>query len=348
MTGGSNPPFVGSNPTTPVRGIMEQFGCIYKIINDINDKVYVGETTRSLEDRFSEHCFDKRSTSKIHKAIQELGWQHFKIVEIEKVPLSQIFERETYWVQYYNSYKNGYNGTPDGQSIKFHEHTRWYNSVHVIEPNLFFDSAEAMARELHNLTSWSFRFCNDKIKQSLNENKDFLGYHLEYIRIYENEISSIEDRENWIKILNIQFAGKRIYCEKLNKEFNTVGEAAKYLLENGYYIGQSKIPIQSIVTAISRQLKEPESVLSSISGNLVFEQLPGSTKNKGSQTPWQSQKVHCNELNMDFDSQTEAARYMIEKGYWSGIKLKTGKLRLSDIINGIFPNYKGYSFKRIE
>lgn len=326
---------------------MEQLGYIYKIVNDVNDKVYVGETTRSLDDRFSEHCFEKRSTSKIHRVIQELGWQHFKIIEIEKVPLSQIYEREAYWVQYYDSYKNGYNGTPSGQWTGSTNSIRWYNSVHVIEPDLFFDSAESMARELHNLTSWSFRFCNDKIKQSLAENKDFLGYHLKYVKIYEHEVSSIEDRENWIKTLNIQFAGKRIYCEKLNKEFDTIGEAAKYLLENGYYIGDSKIPIQSIVTTISRQLKDSTIQLSKISGDLIFEQLPGTTKNKGSQNPWQNQPVHCNELNLDFESQTQAAQYMIDQGYWSGIKLKTGKLRLSDIVNGIFPNYKGYSFIKI-
>jgi group I intron endonuclease len=327
---------------------MEQLGYIYKIINDINDKIYVGETTRSLEDRFSEHCFEKRSTSRIHKAIQEFGWQHFKIIEIERVPLSQIYDREAYWVQYYNAYEKGYNSTPNGQWMSSPRGTRWYDSIHVIEPNIYFDSAEAMAREIHKLTSWSFRFCNDKIKKSLKEDKDFLGFHLEYAKISQDEVSSVEDRENWIKTLNVQFAGKRIYCEKLNKEFDTIGEAAKFLLDNGYYVGNSKIPIQSIVTTINRQLKEPKAELSSISGDLFFEQLPGSTKNKGSQNPWQNQRVHCNELDMDFDSQTEAACYMIEKGYWGGIKLKTGKLRLSDIINGIFPNYKGYSFKRIE
>lgn len=29
---------------------------IYKIINDINNKIYVGKTDFSLEKRFKEHC----------------------------------------------------------------------------------------------------------------------------------------------------------------------------------------------------------------------------------------------------------------------------------------------------
>ena len=51
----------------------QDFGYIYKVINDVNDKVYVGETARTLDVRFAEHCFDKRSTSKIHKSIKEIG-----------------------------------------------------------------------------------------------------------------------------------------------------------------------------------------------------------------------------------------------------------------------------------
>ena len=29
---------------------------VYKILNDINDKVYIGQTTESLENRFKRHC----------------------------------------------------------------------------------------------------------------------------------------------------------------------------------------------------------------------------------------------------------------------------------------------------
>ncbi len=322
----------------------EQLGYVYKITNDINDKVYIGETTRSLEVRFQEHAFEKRSTSRIHKAIQELGWQHFKIQEIERVPISQLYERETYWISEYNSYHNGYNGNPSGQWEGGNQ--RYWDSVHVIEPNIYFDSAEDMGRKVHSLTSWSFRFCNDKVKECLSKNIPFLDYHLEYKRVPIEEISSIEDQENWIKTLNIQFAGKHLYCPQLNQEFETTGQAAKYILDNNYYTGQSKIPNQAVIGIIGNMLKNPEYECAVLSG-LTFEQLPGATKNAGSQEPFKDMCVHCNELDMDFNSQKEAAQYMIDNGYWSGIKLKTARLRLSDIINGLFDNYKGYSFSKL-
>ena len=203
-----------------------------------------------------------------------------------------------------------------------------------------------MGRKIHSLTSWSHRFCNDKIKECLAQNKPFLGYHLEYIRIPIEQLSSIEDQENWIKNLNIEFAGKHVYCHQLNKEFDTVGQAAKFIIDNGYYIGNSMIPAQAVVGEIGKMIKNPDYEPKSFQG-LSFEQVPGFTKNSGGENPWQEMKVHCNELDLDFDSQKKAAQYMIDNGYWPGIKLKTARLRLSDLINGLFDNYKGYSFKKI-
>lgn len=322
---------------------MENKGYIYKITNDINDKVYIGETTRSIETRFSEHCFDNRSTSKIHKAIAEYGWQHFKIEEIEQVPISKLYEREAYWVKYYNSFYEGYNGTETGQAIKDFKNTRYYDSIHVIEPDIWFDSKEEMAREIAQFTSWGNAFLKDKISEGLNTN--FLGYHLEQKKIPYEQISPIDDRENWIKNLNIEFAGKRIHCIELNKDFDTIGEASQFILENGYYIGTSKIPIQSIRTSIGKQLNGKSTDISSIKENLHFEYLPGFTKNEG-KIIGGTTKIHCNELNLDFESITEAGRYMVDNGYWT-VKLKTARCRISDIVNGIFPDYKGYSFTKI-
>lgn len=40
-------------------------GYIYKIINDINDKMYIGLCTTSIEQRFQTHCADRcKSTHK--------------------------------------------------------------------------------------------------------------------------------------------------------------------------------------------------------------------------------------------------------------------------------------------
>ena len=76
--------------------------------------------------------------------------------------------------------------------------------------------------------------------------------------------------------------------------------------------------------------------------------MPGSTKNKGSEEPLQKKKVFCPELNKIFDSQKECAEYFINNKIWTGIKLKTAKLKISDVVNNVFSSYKGYSFTRVE
>lgn len=96
-------------------------GKIYKIVNNINNKVYVGQTIRTLTQRFQKHCSysdDVNHTMAIKKAIHKYGRDHFKIVLLEefKVCTQELLnEREKYWIAYYNAYTNGYNLTKGGQ-----------------------------------------------------------------------------------------------------------------------------------------------------------------------------------------------------------------------------------------
>jgi group I intron endonuclease len=96
-------------------------GRIYKIINDINDKVYVGQTIRTLAQRFQKHCSysdDVNHTMAIKKAIHKYGRDHFKIVLLEELSdcnQETLNEREIYWVAYYDAYTKGYNLTKGGQ-----------------------------------------------------------------------------------------------------------------------------------------------------------------------------------------------------------------------------------------
>lgn len=96
-------------------------GIIYKVTNDINDLVYIGQTLYLLENRWEWHINKSNNINdncKFHKALRELGYKHFKIEEIERVPTSILDEREIYWIKHYNSYFNGYNSTLGGNGGK--------------------------------------------------------------------------------------------------------------------------------------------------------------------------------------------------------------------------------------
>ena len=91
---------------------------IYKITNKINGKSYIGKTNKSIENRFKEHERDAEKRSKEHRplysAIKFYGIESFNIELIEETKVEEIAEREQFWIDYYNTYKNGYNATLGG------------------------------------------------------------------------------------------------------------------------------------------------------------------------------------------------------------------------------------------
>ncbi len=94
---------------------------IYKITNDINNKVYIGKTQFSIEKRFWEHCRDskKRKNEKrpLYSAMNKYGIEHFHIELVEET--SNPEEREKYWIKQYNSFHNGYNATLGGDGKQY-------------------------------------------------------------------------------------------------------------------------------------------------------------------------------------------------------------------------------------
>ena len=100
---------------------------VYWCENKINGKRYIGETKRTLRERWLEHkyCMNKCSkgniTSVIYDAIRKYGTMNFSVYileeNLENINLRK--EREKYWIAKYNSFidaenSNGYNMTTGG------------------------------------------------------------------------------------------------------------------------------------------------------------------------------------------------------------------------------------------
>lgn len=96
---------------------------IYKITNDINGKIYVGQTTRSLITRWKEHTNDARNGCNypIHRAMRKYGQEHFHVVLIDiAATRDELDVKEAYWIKELNSLSpNGYNVREGGQTSRF-------------------------------------------------------------------------------------------------------------------------------------------------------------------------------------------------------------------------------------
>ena len=95
-------------------------GYIYIIKNYCNEKVYVGQTTHSIQERFNQHMkpstIKKRESYKLYNAIAKYGKENFYIELLEETTPDKLDEREIFYIEKFDSYKNGYNSTNGGDS----------------------------------------------------------------------------------------------------------------------------------------------------------------------------------------------------------------------------------------
>ena len=72
---------------------------IYKIVNKINNKIYIGKTNlSSIEERFKEHCYEynKFHSEKrpLYSAMKKYGIENFQIYLLEECSSEKASERE--------------------------------------------------------------------------------------------------------------------------------------------------------------------------------------------------------------------------------------------------------------
>lgn len=88
---------------------------IYKITNIQNHKVYIGQTTRPIKDRFNRHINDALNNildTHFARAIRKYGKENFIIEEIDNANnQEELNQKEQYWIRYYDSTETGYNET---------------------------------------------------------------------------------------------------------------------------------------------------------------------------------------------------------------------------------------------
>ena len=177
-------------------------GYIYKITNTLNNKVYIGQTIKTVQKRFTQH---KNNSNKeyfsqivLYKAFNKYGIENFICEEIEEVPNDKLDEREKYWIEYYDSYFNGYNSTLGGRTTQLYN----WDTDDIIEKYMILKSARAVAKEIG---------CDHStIDRILNEN----GVK---------------------RFTPSQQQSKPLYFKKKDEihHFETTREAAEWLIENG-------------------------------------------------------------------------------------------------------------------
>ena len=228
-------------------------GYIYIIKNYINEKVYIGQTKGSIEQRFLSHIKNsKYFDNHLYLAMRKYGTDNFFIEPIEEVADEKLDEQEIYWIKYYNSYNNGYNMTIGGQGNKRNDYQQildaWNNGKTINQIKELFDLSDSGVISVLNKLGIPHEERRKRYGESkqICESNYFLelwnkGYGLNKIsQIAHSTKSTIKKRlldfgisEKDIEERGIALRGKAVIQKDLNdkilKIYPTASEAGRQL-----------------------------------------------------------------------------------------------------------------------
>ena len=194
-------------------------GFIYKVTNNINGKVYIGQSIFEISRRFKQHLSDSQNPSKsirpFYDAIVKYGKENFTLDLIEEVDNDCLNEREKFWIAEYRSYIGfedcqGYNATLGGDS----KLTKDYQAI--IENYLITKSKTQTAKEMG--------CCVQTVDRALKSS------HITTIsKCGGRTVSRIDDEGNETVYASIRQAAEEI-ANQTNKNFQTIRKRINYVL----------------------------------------------------------------------------------------------------------------------
>lgn len=181
---------------------------IYIIYNNFDNQVYIGKTSRSIEERWKEHLRDykKFPSRKLYNAFLNNGIENFFIEELK---INATETDESSLIKEFDSYYNGYNSTLGGEGSPLYD----------------IDVKEAYS--LYNKT-------------------EKLSLVAEYFGVDRTTLSNLFKRHNKPIVLRRSYQKKQVISKKLGKTFNSLTECCEYLVANGVSTVNLKSTISSV------------------------------------------------------------------------------------------------------
>lgn len=136
---------------------------IYKITNKINNKIYIG-ASKNIEKRWKEHQWKYLQNNKsnheydkaLYRAFRKYGITNFLFEVLEETKIEDLFEKEKYYIAYFNSYEKGYNETYGGEGVEGGNYGENHPSTKLTEQEVYY-----------------IRDCYEKHKEQLDVYKEF-------------------------------------------------------------------------------------------------------------------------------------------------------------------------------
>lgn len=91
---------------------------VYKITNNLNNKSYIGISV-DIERRWKDHKlpynWQREPNKSLYQAFVKYGIQNFTFEILEQCEIIELSKKEKYYIEKYDTFKNGYNSTAGGE-----------------------------------------------------------------------------------------------------------------------------------------------------------------------------------------------------------------------------------------
>ncbi len=166
---------------------------LYKVINHQTNEIYVGATTKSIEDRKQDH-YQKSMTGsdvKFHNAISTYGTDSFQWEQIDTASTNdELAQKEIKYIEQLDSLNNGYNSDKGGGFKKTIYKYNLDGSLNSTFENLS-DAGESICVRKQDISRacwsvnhtlggflWSYNYSEPFIPEIDNRKKEVLQYNL--------------------------------------------------------------------------------------------------------------------------------------------------------------------------
>ena len=188
-------------------------GYIYKITNKQNNKSYIGQTISPIHIRMYKHYSNaKTAKTGIDFAINKYGKENFIIEQLCECDNKNLDDLERYYIQYYDTYNNGYNLTIGGQQST--------SKLNLNEQDIINKYLEG-----NNIQTLSQIFsCSEKTISNILHSNNIAIRHNNNINNILHKGKPFQAGDNVKPVLIIE----------LNKQFPSMKECSQWLIDNGY------------------------------------------------------------------------------------------------------------------
>lgn len=206
---------------------------IYKATSITTGKVYIGQSCQTLEKRMHQHLSRAMTnydpSNHFHNAIRKYGFQDFvfQVIEDNIVSDEVLNEREKYWIEYYNSYYDGYNSTLGGDAglrrddliivALFHE---GYTTKEICEMTGYNRSTIYNSYKANGLQEENNKRKNEQTRLRCSERVEQYSLDGKYIKTYESATAAGQELGNQSAISGV--------CRQEQSALSAYGYLFKY------------------------------------------------------------------------------------------------------------------------